>query len=108
MNWYINYFEKSTPQLKKLQRLDFLRCLTYLLVIDSSWSEEMTAATTVLSPTVGRDQLGQNKCQHKVGRYDLRGTESSNVANKPRLSVMSRDQVETDIRLWSVNPLKNG
>ena len=68
----------------------------------------MTAATTVLSPTVGRDQLGQNKCQHKVGRYDLRGTESSNVANKPRLSVMSRDQVETDIRLWSVNPLKNG
>ena len=68
----------------------------------------MTAATTVLSPTVGRDQLGQNKCQHKVGRYDFRGTESSNVANKPRLSVMSRDQVETDIRLWSVNPLKNG
>ena len=57
MNWYTNYFEKSNPPTKKkLQRLDFLRCLTYLLVIDGSWSEEMTAATTVLSPTVGRDQ----------------------------------------------------
>ena len=63
----------------------------------------MTAATTVLSPTVGRDQ--KDKHQHKVGRCDLRGTDSSKVANKPRLSVMSWNQVETE-ETWSDRPLK--
>ncbi|MDA8714462.1 hypothetical protein N9M27_01155 [Flavobacteriales bacterium] len=52
-----------------------MKSITYLLLIDGSWSEEMTAAVTVLSLTVGRDQ--KDKHQHKVGRCDLRGTDSS-------------------------------
>jgi len=49
--------------------------LDILIVNESNWSEEMTAAVTVLSLTVGRDQ--KDKHQHKVGRCDLRGTDSS-------------------------------
>jgi len=66
----------------------------------------MTAATIVLSPTVGRDQ--KDKHQHKVGRWDLRGTDSSKVANKPRLSVTSWDQVETEETFGVSTSLKMG
>ena len=52
---------------------------------------------------MGRDQKDND--QHKVERLDLRGTDSSKVVNKPRLSVTSWDRVETE-ETWSDRPLK--
>ena len=52
---------------------------------------------------MGRDQKVND--QHKVERLDLRGTDSSKVVNKPRLSVTSWDRVETE-ETWSDRPLK--
>ncbi len=52
---------------------------------------------------MGRDQKDND--QHKVERLDLRGTDSSKVVNKPRLSVTSWDRVETE-ETWCDKPLK--
>ena len=63
MNWYINYFEKSTPQQKKLKRLDFLRCLAYLLVIDGKLVGGNNGSDYCFKSDCGTRSKGQTPAQ---------------------------------------------